>query len=519
MLCLIIFGAILGISLYYRTTNIWMLKNLGDGFLHRSEGLRPIILGAFYRMKNEQNVNGNYAIIQYLAHNFDKQKLYCISQNIDSKNDVPVIKEALIQRIHEGKRKMNDICSWSGHLAECEIASSKLNHITLSTNNDINDVKNGMKIVLEQPVIRVPKEPLVVCIAPMYIYTEWQIMLTGIEAWLALGATKIIIPIQSASNTVMNILKKYEREQKVILRYWPKWPVMNDVNPNGLVLSRGIEESHVNCLHFAKPFSELIAFSDIDDILMPVNPLNAKVGYNLELIHSLFKEHPQAGTLLFEHRDTQLQLPKDSFKDKTLNNFNFDFLNNSKVKQSCNVWRMKTRVIVNASRVDTVNMHESGINRFGYVQVRLPCRQAHFYHLRHSYRNLPSQTSDHIDMSTMVSLLNNQFKHRLSTTLSTISNLPISESRLDTFRAFDECVKAVNNEHFTLKVSRCMTPSACFAKSPSGNMNCTAAITDYSFARVGNDFISAPGAFKFVPSDDCDAPIPKYTNGNSYYLP
>uniref|UniRef100_A0A0N5A5D2 Glycosyltransferase family 92 protein n=1 Tax=Parastrongyloides trichosuri TaxID=131310 RepID=A0A0N5A5D2_PARTI len=517
MLSLIIFGAILGVSFYYRTTNIWMLKNLGDGFLKRTEGLRPIILGAFNRMENEKNIKGDYAVIQYLSHIFDNQKLYCISKSND--DDKPLITTGLIQRIHKGKRSMNDICSWSSHLAECQIVSSNLNYITLSTSSDIKEIKNGMKILLEPPVIRQVKEPLVVCIAPMYIYTEWQIMLTGIESWLPLGATKIIIPIQSVSNTVMNILKRYEREQKVILRYWPKWPVMNDINPNGLVLSWGIEESHVNCLHFAKSFAELIAFSDIDDIFIPVNPMNAKPGYNLNLLHSLFEEHPQAGTLLFEHRDTQLQLPKKTSKEKTLNDFNFDFLQNTKVKQSCRVWRMKTRVVVNASRVDTVNMHESGINRFGYTQVRLPCRQAHFYHLRHSYRNLPSQSSDRVNMSTIVSLLNNQFKHRLSTTLSTISNLPISESLLDTFRDFDECVKAVNKEHFTLKVSRCMTPSACFARPPSSNMNCTAATTDYSFARIGADFISAPGIYKFIPSSDCDAPIPKYTTGNSFYLP
>ena len=52
----------------------------------------------------------------------------------------------------------------------------------------------------------------------------------------------------------------------VHLRKWPKWPLLSDVNPNGLVLSRGIEESHVNCLHFVKPFAEMVVFTDIDDM-------------------------------------------------------------------------------------------------------------------------------------------------------------------------------------------------------------------------------------------------------------
>lgn len=36
---------------------------------------------------------------------------------------------ALIQRIHQGKRAANDVCSWSGHLAECEIAEKNLKQI------------------------------------------------------------------------------------------------------------------------------------------------------------------------------------------------------------------------------------------------------------------------------------------------------------------------------------------------------------------------------------------------------
>lgn len=64
-------------------------------------------------------------------------------------------------------------------------------------------------VPIEKPVIQKPKHKLVVCVAPMYIYTDWQIMVTGIETWLALGATKIIFPIQSVSSQTMKILQQY----------------------------------------------------------------------------------------------------------------------------------------------------------------------------------------------------------------------------------------------------------------------------------------------------------------------
>lgn len=58
----ILAATVFGCSLYYRTTNMWALKNLGDSFIVKSIGRRPIVLGAFHRLKEEQNVDGNYAV-------------------------------------------------------------------------------------------------------------------------------------------------------------------------------------------------------------------------------------------------------------------------------------------------------------------------------------------------------------------------------------------------------------------------------------------------------------------------
>lgn len=53
---------IFGFSLYYRTTNLWALKNLGDSLIAKTIGRRPIVLGAFHRQQSEQNVGGSYAV-------------------------------------------------------------------------------------------------------------------------------------------------------------------------------------------------------------------------------------------------------------------------------------------------------------------------------------------------------------------------------------------------------------------------------------------------------------------------
>lgn len=113
--------------------------------------------------------------------------------------------------------------------------------------------------------------------------------------------------------------------------------------------------------------------------------------------------------------------------------------------------------------MDTVNMHESGIHRLGYVQVRVPCRQAHFYHLRHSYKNAGINEWG-VDMNLMALTLNKQWQERLQGTLSRIANRTITKSSLESFEDFDQCVMEINAEHWSLKVSRCMTPHVCYSR-------------------------------------------------------
>ncbi|TKR76790.1 hypothetical protein L596_017876 [Steinernema carpocapsae] len=466
--------------------------------------------GAFHRPEEEQNLSGHYAVMQFVGDARESHSLYCHSTG---KNGKKMTTRAHIQRIHKGKRASNNICSWAGHLAECKIGSSSLDSVRVST---VPHPKEALEVPIEKPTYFEEKQKLVVCMAPMYIYTEWQILLTGIETWLAFGATKIVVPVQSASINAYLILKEYEKQGIVIIRDWPKWPVLSDVNPNGLVLSRGIEESHVNCLHFVKPFADMVVFTDIDDMLLPVNPLDLTAG-PLRIIQDLTREHPQAGSFLFEHRDVQFVLP-DEESHPTLKKFNFNFLQKTKWKMSCKVWRMKTRVLVNASRVDSVNMHETGIHRLGYVQVRVPCRQAHFYHLRHSYKNVATNES-RIDMSMLALQLNIQWRNRLNSTFSSIASKVLNKSSTQSFKDFDRCMSAINEEHWSLQVSRCLTPHVCYSRL-TRDIACVASEGSFTFARTGEDFVIALNGRRRVSSEpNCEAPLPKFKSGNYFYLP
>lgn len=196
-------------------------------------------------------------------------------------------------------------------------------------------------------------------------------------------------------------------------------------------------------------------------------------------------------------------------------------------------------------RVDTVNMHETGLHRFGYVQVRVPCRKAHFYHLRHSYRNIALNEWP-IRMNVLADMLNDRWKKRLEVQFNrSLANQELVKSSTESFEDFDRCVMAITEEHFTMHVSRCMTPHVCFSKIPRyffwrsqhncpwyayaqktlrtkkfRKMDCVATAGDYKFSFSDGDFLIGLSSTKMVNSEEnCEAPIPKYIDGNYFYLP
>lgn len=109
-------------------------------------------------------------------------------------------------------------------------------------------------------------------------------------------------------------------------------------------------------------------------------------------------------------------------------------------------------------------MHETGVSRLGFVQVRVPCRKAHFYHLRHSYKDIAVNQWP-VDMGGLAERLQRAWEGRLASNLAPLANVSAPRASLASFDDFDKCVMAVTEEHFRLQVSRCMTPHACFLRA------------------------------------------------------
>lgn len=109
-------------------------------------------------------------------------------------------------------------------------------------------------------------------------------------------------------------------------------------------------------------------------------------------------------------------------------------------------------------------MHETGILRFGFAQVRVPCRQAHFYHLRHSYKDM-ARNEWPIQMDKLQLLLNEQWRRRMTLDFSEEARQKLLiRSSVESFADFDHCMMAINEEHWSMRVSRCLTPHVCYSR-------------------------------------------------------
>lgn len=67
-------------------------------------------------------------------------------------------------------------------------------------------------------------------------------------------------------------------------------------------------------------------------------------------------------------------------------------------------------------------------------------------------------------MSMLARYLERRWKVKLNTVFSSVSDQILPKSSTESFQDFDRCVMLITEEHFKLKVSRCMTPHVCFSR-------------------------------------------------------
>jgi hypothetical protein len=70
-----------------------------------------------------------------------------------------------------------------------------------------------------------------------------------------------------------------------------------------------------------------------------------------------------------------------------------------------------------------------------------------------------------IEMTKLQGILNERWERRLGEEFSAEARQKLlAPSSVESFADFDKCVIAINEEHFSMRVSRCLTPHVCYSR-------------------------------------------------------
>ncbi|VDM46846.1 unnamed protein product [Toxocara canis] len=222
-------------------------------------------------------------------------------------------------------------CAYSGRYGNVRIPKRIVEEI-LAGNTTLQigyaDVKHNL-VPLQLIDSRISEDrkathKLAVCVGPLVQVTDWTQLVRFMEAWIAHGATKFFIILQSSSEEFDAMLRIYENDVHIDVErvHWGLLPIATNTtpqdDPNGQIYlgevcrSRGgltenanacfpshstfrsMEQSINDCLLRARGQARYVASTDLDEMF--VIRANSTL---LETVNELVVASPDAGAVIF----------------------------------------------------------------------------------------------------------------------------------------------------------------------------------------------------------------------------
>ncbi|CAD5213214.1 unnamed protein product [Bursaphelenchus xylophilus] len=156
-------------------------------------------------------------------------------------------------------------CSWKNYYFVCEFTKPALS-VRL-----VDQEGFGPRVLVKQPVTG--EIPLVACLSRTFYYENWQVMLTVLEMYKAMGVSELSIHILNIVKEVFNILKQYEDE--INLKIHPGFLIPKirgrSENPNFQTETMNQIMCYNDCLYNYREAADFLIFTDMDDLIIPEN--------------------------------------------------------------------------------------------------------------------------------------------------------------------------------------------------------------------------------------------------------
>uniref|UniRef100_A0A914HTJ5 Glycosyltransferase family 92 protein n=1 Tax=Globodera rostochiensis TaxID=31243 RepID=A0A914HTJ5_GLORO len=113
---------------------------------------------------------------------------------------------------------------------------------------------------------------LLICVSRIFAFEKWQLLLTAMEVYKALGVDLVVMHIVSALSAVIKLINAYEAEGRLAVRKGFKLPILRAMNfdPELQIEYSGQLAMAHECFYEFRESAKFIALLDLDDLLVTI---------------------------------------------------------------------------------------------------------------------------------------------------------------------------------------------------------------------------------------------------------
>uniref|UniRef100_A0A1I8AEH0 Glycosyltransferase family 92 protein n=1 Tax=Steinernema glaseri TaxID=37863 RepID=A0A1I8AEH0_9BILA len=296
------------------------------------------------------------AVVAAAARRFRASSILCISYSKGHKRTT----RGSIQTI-----TYTPFCKWSTYLVLCPVQTN-IDFFGLATKR--NETPLMLNFTRSDPVRR----SVVVCMSRMFLYENWQILLTTLEIYRYYKVDLLVAYIDSIVTGAFELLKVYEKEGLVMIEpsvkiYYDEGRMSFNPNDESEWGNQMIVYNH--CMYRFRESAEFVVFADWDDVLVP----RGSAGGMADSLRALFEANAYAGAFQLHRRSTTVFAASDSKR--------FDLMTTLTTMDVSEFFGPGKTVVI-PNRVKGAWVHKPRLYENGYRLDYAKTHQSWFYHLR-----------------------------------------------------------------------------------------------------------------------------------------
>ncbi|KAI6176289.1 Glycosyltransferase family 92 protein [Aphelenchoides bicaudatus] len=332
--------------------------------LNLAERTHMFVVSSFYYESSKSLPPNTIAIIYAARKHVSDFPIMCHSQDAFGRHrEAPARTDmALVAPVQ---------CKWTVMVALCPVVNKP---VKFALEGD----RGKTQVLPFQPADSVERR-FVVCMSRMFLFENWQLLISSLEIYRYYGADLIVTYLDSLLSDIYTILRAYEKEGFLKLKPAVRFikPKDIDYDPNAENEWYNQDATYNSCLYEFKDSAQFILIADWDDVLVP----NSHKTYGDEMLW-LSEMHPQAASFIFQRPQTTLHTSGQLFVIASHSPARFDLKQMIDTAVTDQNDLVTGKFVGRPARIDGIWLHAPTRVRPGYEVIELGTRHALVHHFR-----------------------------------------------------------------------------------------------------------------------------------------